>query len=389
MKIKLTQRLVDSLTFAGKTPASADRRWDTDLRGFGVRVYVSGEKSYFVAYRHGGRLRFMALGSTEVLNLVQARNHARLRQADVIAGADPLAERGEERRGSTMNDLCKAYAARHANKKKSGIDDLRKIKRDIRPRFGTRRIDSITRAELAQLHHEMTAAGHPTGANRLMSLLSKMFNCAIKWGFLPDNAANPATKIDKNTEAARTRVLSPDEIRRLFDAVRAEDDPYIEALFWLYLLLGNRKTELLRLLWANVDLVAKTVKFVDTKNGTEHLLPLSGPASQIFARLPRVAGNPWVFPGRRAKSGRRSIQGLWERVRERAGLQDVWLHDLRRTVGSWLGRTGHGDHLIGDVLNNSAEVAGKHYVHLNLSPIAAALEAHATALVLVASTVDV
>ncbi len=145
---------------------------------------------------------------------------------------------------------------------------------------------------------------------------------------------------------------------------------------WLYLLTGARKSELLKARWEDVDNNRAELRLVDTKAGRTHYIPLSAPALALLEQIPRVDGNPYILPGKREGAALVNIAKPWSRVRKAAGVEDVRLHDLRRTVGSWLAQAGNSLHLIGRVLNHSNQSTTAVYARFGEDHVRAALEQH-------------
>jgi len=375
--MKLTKRAIDAMQYEGDG-TSRDVRWDDELRGFGVRVYPSGQKAFVLSYRAQGRKRLMTIGSYGVQTLDQARGEARRHLVDVErANVDPLETRKRLAAGETMADLCEAYLERHAKLvKRSWRDDERRIKGRIIPKLGNVKVSAVKRADVAALHTKIGRTA-PYEANRVTALMSKMFSLAEAWGFVDDGHPNPARGIEKYNEQKRDRWVTQDELPRLAQAINAEPNVYTRSALWLYLLTGARKSELLRAEWAHVDGQRAELRLPETKAGRVHHVPLSAPALAVLEQIPRMEGNPHVFPGRRRGRCLVNIEKPWRRVRSAAGVADVRLHDLRRTVGSWLAQAGNSLHLIGRVLNHSNTSTTAIYARFAQDHVRDALERHA------------
>ena len=384
--VKLTKRAVEALAYSG-TNNGACYIWDSELKGFGVRVFPSGRKAFLVTYRAGTRKRFLTLGTFgKDMTADEARKAAKAALGDAVRGTDPATEREAARRGQTVRDLCAAYMDRHGNAKKSGAADLRRIKQYVLPQWGSLKAQAVKRADVAALHGSIGKA-HPYEANRVLALLSKMFELARRWGFVPEDHGNPARDIDRFREAKRDRWVTPDELPRLAEAINNEPNETARFALWLYLLTGVRKSELLGARWQDVDWTRAELRLPDTKAGRTHYVPLSGPALALLREIPRVEGNPYILPGRgprgatTAEKSRKpthlvNISKPWGRVRKAAGVEDVRLHDLRRTVGSWLAQAGNSLHLIGRVLNHSNQSTTAVYARFGEDSVRAALEQH-------------
>ncbi len=373
--MRLTRRIIDSLTYQG-TGNARFVVWDDDPPGFGCRVYPGGRKAFVLSYRVGDRKRLLTIGTYGVLTLDHARTVARSELAKVeTEGADPVATREQEGQGETMRDLCLAYMDRHGNAKKSGDEDQRRINAYVLPKWGSRKARAITRPDVETLHRTIGKRA-PYEANRVLALLSKMFELARRWGFVPEGHGNPARDIDRFTEAKRDRWVTHDELPRLAQAINEEPNASARAALWLYLLTGARKTELLKAQWADVDWTRAELRLPDTKAGRTHYIPLSPPAVALLRDLPQTEGNPYVLPGKLPGAHLVNISKPWGRVRTAAGVADVRLHDLRRTVGSWLAQSGNSLHLIGRVLNHSNQSTTAVYARFGEDSVRAALDQH-------------
>lgn len=370
--MKLTKKFIDAQVYNGTAQHIV---WDDEVPGFGVRLYPTGKKSFVLSYRDNGRKSIMVIGSYSVLTLDRARKDARAKLVGLNNGVNPLQERQKERQGKLIKDLCKAYIERHAVNKKSGKDDITRIERFIIPEWGNLLVTNIKRADVAALHSKLGKHGHYQ-ANRIYSLLSKMFNLARVWGFVPEEHVNPCFGIEKFNEEKRDRFITHEELPGLVEAIGKELNQYVVAAIWLYLLTGLRKEELLTLKWTDIDLERKELKLTDTKNGKAHYLPLSVAAIDVLKQVQRVEDNPYVIVGKNPGCHLVNIAKPWERIRKAAGLEDVRLHDLRRTVGSWLAQSGSSLHLIGKVLNHSNQSTTAIYARFGQDNVRDALEQH-------------
>ena len=369
--MKLTKKFIDAQKHNGSAKHII---WDGELKGFGVRLYSTGNKSFVMDYRILNRKTLMVLGSYSKISIDQARKDAKAKFAELAKGVNPLQKRQEERQGSLIKDLCLAYIERHASKKKSGKDDISRIERFIIPAWGNLQIINVKRADVVALHIKLGAQGYL--ANRVYSLLSKMFNLARVWDFVPEEHINPCFGIEKFKEEKRDRFVSQEEFPRLAQAIDGELNQTVASAIWLYLLTGVRKGELLTLRWADVALERKEIKLSDTKNGKNHYVPLSNAAIDILNQIPRIEGNPFVIIGKNEGQHLVDIDKPWQRIRREAGLEDVRLHDLRRTVGSWLAESGNSLHLIGKVLNHSNQSTTAIYARFGQESVREALEQH-------------
>ena len=373
--MNLTKRAIDAFKYQGPEP-KRDIRWDDEISGFGIRIYPSGKKSFVVSYRIDGIKKLLVLGSYGVLTLVQARDLAREELGKVLKRIDPLNERKKFSKSSDMKTLVHTYLERHAKiHKKSWKEDERRLNQHILPLWGTRKVGSVKRNDIANLHTKLGQRA-PYEANRLLRLLSKMFSLAIQWGFLDEGGINPTHNIQLFKEQKRDRWLTPDELPAIAQALNQESNIYARYAFWIYLLTGARKTELLTAKWEYVDWNRNELKLPYTKTGNVHYIPLSSAAINVLKLIPKEQGNPFIFPGYKKGMSLVNISKAWSRVRKSAGVEDVRLHDLRRTVGSWLAQDGNSLHLIGKILNHSNPSTTTTYARFAQDQGREALEKH-------------
>jgi len=420
----LTKRDVDRVAYDPTGPTTQITYDEGGVPGFGVRVHPTGRKSFVVWYRTGtGRARMFTLGLYGVLTLDQARKKARAELARVVEGADPVEERRADRNGTTVKDLAATYMERHGNGKKSWREDQRRLDQHVLPAFGSRHVADVRRADVAQLHNAI-GREKPYEANRVLALISVLFSKAEEWGFLPEGSPNPARKVQRFTERSRDVFVTRAQMPALASAIDAEENPYVRAAFKMYLLTGFRRSELLGLRWKDVDLQAGRIRLGDTKAGRPHTLPLSTPAIAILQDLPRMLGTPYVFAGQRRGRPIGNIGSAWKRIRARfwlathpdeearltaqakadvratkqahkhasdrqemvdsrllalarersKGPDAIRLHDLRRTVGSWLAMSGVSLRFIAGILNQTSLPTTQTYARLTDDAPRAALE---------------
>jgi integrase len=383
--VKITKRIIDAATYTGTNNARCIL-WDDTISGFGCRIYPSGKKSFVLSYRKNGRKRLFTIGRYGSITLEQARKQAQKQFAKLIDGLDPLEDRAQGRNGETMADLCDLYLEHHSKLvKKSWSQDQGRIERHILPVLSSIKVKDITRPDIAFLHRKI-GMKTPYEANSVLALLSSMFEFSIKHGYRDEASGNPAKRIDKFHEVKRDRWVTLEEMPRIAEAISNEENIYIQAALWLYLFTGARKSEVLGMKWVDVDLTQKTWRLPTTKAGRIHYIPLSQPIIELLSKIPKQKDNPYVICGKKEKSHLVNITKPWERVRKAAGTEDVRLHDLRRTVGSWLAQSGSSLHLIGRVLNHSNASTTQIYAHFGQDQVRSALDDHGTRLAEIVGT---
>ncbi|MCB1883121.1 MAG: tyrosine-type recombinase/integrase [Geminicoccaceae bacterium] len=369
---KLTKRTVE-----GAAPQAADVfLWDDELKGFGVRVWPSGRRVYLVQYRAGGRTRRVKLGAHGALTAEEARKRARELLGTIAGGDDPAEALHTHRRAPTVAALGARFLAEHVAHrcKPSTQGEYRRcIELFINPRIGTHKVPDIRRQHVQALHDELRRI--PYQANRALGVLSKMFSLAEAWGLRPDGS-NPCRHVRKYPEQKRERFLSAEELRRLGAALAGLEVEMPEmraavAAVRLLVLTGCRLGEIQTLCWAHVK--GSVLELPDSKTGAKRVW-LNRAALDVLAALERHEGNPYVIQGRQPKSHLTDLQKPWRRIRARAGLADVRLHDLRHSFASFALMNGEALPVIGRLLGHSQVQTTARYAHLADDPLQAAAE---------------
>lgn len=371
--LTLTQTMIDRVEYEGR---NNERHviWDQKHLGLGLRIYPSGRKVFIFLYRHLGKKKLITLGAVGHLSLLEARTKASQAYLGLTKGDDPLTEKRSSSADICFQDFCEIYMTNHAlPHKKSHRDDRRRIDLHLAPRWKNRGLKAISKTDVANLHIALGREARYE-ANRTLALVSGIFGRAKSWGYLDNNAANPAYGIKKFKEVKRDRWAGADELPRLLDTIDRYPNPYIKQALWLYLLTGVRKQELLTLKWENVDLGAKEILLTHTKSGRAHRVPLSDQAVERITSLPKLEGNPYLFPGSIHGKHLVNIEKPWQQIRGAAGVPDLRLHDLRRTAGSWMASNGVQMQVIGSILNHSSIATTQVYARLGQGTERLALE---------------
>ncbi|WP_223476573.1 tyrosine-type recombinase/integrase [Oricola indica] len=431
--MKLGRRAIATIEPAERTLTY----WDSDVAGFGLRVFPSGKKSWICEYRAGagGRgaiKRRLTLGSADgVMTPEAAREAAKDVLARVRLGADPAAERAEERAAETVRDVAEAWFERHilAKRKATTARHYRQVlETHIYPRIGTKRAVALTRQEVARLHSDIAVKGQairkegakpraskktPRGgkyaANQSLRILSSIFNWAADTGFVPEDHRNPARRIEKFEEVGRERFLSREELGRLGAAIKEAETigieweidetkptakhvpkerrtlitPHVAAALRLLIFTGMRLREVLNLEWAHYDQERGLLLLPDSKTGKKAIV-LSSAVTDILDTLPQlgryvVASESVGLPEEKPRT---DIKKPWRLVTRRAGLEGLRIHDLRHSFASFGAGDGIGLPLIGGLLGHSDPKTTARYAHLAADPLRQAANAIADTIAL-------
>ncbi len=366
---KITKKRVESIK-----PSDRDvLEWDDELRGFGVRIKPSGVRSYIIQYRNRfSRSRRLTIGKHGRLTAEEARKEARLLLSEVDRGGDPAADRVNARHALKFAEFAERYMTDYVpgKKKPSTLEtDRINLQRHILPALGTLPVAAITRADVVRLHQEMKNT--PGAANRTLDLLSHMLNVAENWGLRPDGT-NPCRHVERYKPVKRERYLSSDELARLGHALTEAESTGTErrdavAAIRLLILTGCRRSEILTLRWEHVDFESGCLRLPGSKTGAK-IIHLNAPALEVLNGLtPKPSG--WVITGAKEGAHLVNLKKPWYRIRKKAGLDDVRLHDLRHSFASVGVSGGLSLPVIGALLGHSQPATTARYAHLAADPL--------------------
>ena len=379
--------------------------WDSGLRGFGLLILPSGVRSFVFDYRNAdGRKRRVTIGRFGALTVDQAREQARILSGRVAKGDDPAATILSRRRAPTVSELLDDYLKKHvemSNAPKTQKEVKSIVESRLRPALGALKVASVTRQDVLKLRRNMEST--PRLANLTLATLSKAFNLAEEWAWRTDGS-NPCRRVPRYEETPRERFLTAEELARVGAAlIEAEtaglpwqdrDTPHARhrpkpenrkslvnasALDVIRALLftGARVSEIRELEWEHVDFAAETLALPTRKGGKRRPHPASRAAMQILKDRTRQKGVQWVFPSPTNSKVPLSISvvaNAWERVRDRAGVADVRLHDLRHTAATMLSGDGANAFLLRDFLRHKTIAMTGRYANRDADPIRAAAE---------------
>ena len=281
-------------------------------------------------------------------------------------GIDPNEVKRRERAKRSFDEIWEQFDEDHVSKLKSRTrEEYRRLYRlHISPALGRKPLENIAREDIAALHRKMK--DKPRAANFTLAVISKFMSWCELQGLRPQNS-NPVRGIERYPENHGERFLTREEVEAIGEALEAElseqGNVYVVAAIRLLLLTGARLNEILSLKWEYVDLERGLILLPDSKTGKKAIV-LNEASRQILEQLPRQQGNPHVICGRKQGAHLVNLQKPWRRIRKRAGLEDVRLHDLRHTYASWAASKGGSLPQIGAVLGHRQAQTTQRYAHL-------------------------
>jgi len=374
-KTRLSKTVVDKII----SPAAETIFWDEGLPGFGLRVKTNGTKSYVIQYRTraSGRSRRKTLGQHgPLMSFGEAKKLATGLLSDVVRGGDPVADATKTKNAPTIADLAEQYYEVHAlpkKRKKSAANDRSMLDRLILPRLGIQKVSEVGHRDIQTFHNSLRAT--PYQANRVLALLSKMFELSITWGM---RGENPAKGIEKFHEEKRHRWLSADELSRLGAALDRHLNQKAANAIRLQLLTGARIGEVLSAKWQDFDFdrgVWIKPSHHTKQKRTEHL-PLAKAAVALLKEVheSQSNGSDFVFPGKSKTKPLVDLKKFWKSLVADADIQDYRIHDNRHTHASQLVSSGMSLAIVGRLLGHTNPMTTQRYAHIADEPLRAAAE---------------
>lgn len=266
------------------------------------------------------------------------------------------------------------YITQHSKpRKKTWREDERRLSLYLIPTFGDTLLCDIKRSAVIALHADI-GTDKPVQANRVLEQLTTMFRMAQLWDLYPANELPPTAGIKPFKEQPRDVFVQRAEMDRLAKSIDSCRARHYRVLFWLYLLTGLRRSELLNAKWSDLDKDRWELRVLKNKSDRPHHVPLTAEAMALLDSLPKRS--VYIFPGASPNKPihKTSVWNAWNRVRKRANLQHVRIHDLRRTVASWMAQSGQPLSLIGKLLNHSSARATEIYARFAQDDVRQALQ---------------
>lgn len=368
---KLTKNVIDQ-----HNPADKDYYiWDTEVKGFGCRIWPSGKKTYMFVYRSplNQKKIFLKIGVHGNITVDEARIEAKKLSAAVASGNDPREQKQEkiiEQKQSmlfgTFFEIFKEKYMTTAYKDK-GRGNRSFVNVHILPRFSEKKLDEITSRDIKQFLESLSYI--TTTANRCFALLSILFKKAEEWEYLPPKS-NPCAGVPTYKENKKQRFLSRMELLKLEESLKQQEREqkasyYTVHALRLALYTGCRKSNIFNLQWKDVHLKERYVFLPDTKVG-EGACPLNQKAYDLLVSLKRQEGNPYVFPGRIPGRPLCAVTTAWRQILKRADIKDFRVHDLRHSFASLSLSQGVDLYTVSKLLGHKNIATTTRYAHLEL-----------------------
>lgn len=375
-KVNFTKTFISNIAL----PLSHKRSYyyDTQVNGLGIMVFSSGTKTFFLYKRVHGSPDKIKLGKFPEMSVEQARKSAYAVINIINAGRNPNKEKQALQNEIIFKDVFERFLEEYAKKRKKRWREDQSIYNRYLANVANKKLLAISRLDIEKLHNNIKDINGIYAANDVIGLLKVVFNKAISWGW---NGVNPCNGIKRFKEKSRDRFLHADELPKFFDALGSELNEIFRDFFYICLLTGARRANVLAMNWNDINLERGTWCIQETKNGDSQTIPLSSEAVKILEQRQKHTVNSWVFPSTTSSSGHiQEPKKAWKRILERANIKDLRIHDLRRTLGSWQAATGANSFVIGKSLGHKTQSATAIYARLNLDPVRESISKATTAM---------
>ncbi len=274
--------------------------------------------------------------------------------------------------GFTLKAFFNQYIETHAKPHCATWKDMERSFKNYFQRFADLDLYEVQRSEVRQWHAELGERNGKHTANRALELMVMLYNKAYEWDLIMQ--FNPGSRIKKYKLQSRDRFLQPEELPRFFAALETLRYPVTRDLFLMCLFTGARLGNVRSMRWDQVDLVLRIWRIPKTKNGTSQILPLTTEAVSILQNRKRHNKTPWVFANLGGNGHIKYVDLAWRQMIARAGIKDLRIHDLRRSLASWQALTGASTVAIAATLNHKSFESTEVYARLNTAAVRGAIK---------------
>jgi integrase len=336
-----------------------------------IMISKAGTKTFYFSKKIHGKAEKIKIGRFPDITIEQARKTSHQFNSMVAQGKNPQDSKREFNTEITFKGLFKwfmeSYAYKHKSPESTKSDEgnYQRYLKDL----DNRKISTITKADVLAKHNQIATSSGIYAANRTLALISTIYNKAIDLGKY--SGVNPAKGIKKFKEKSRDRFLQGDEMARFLDAVYQEPNHTARDFILISLLTGQRKSNVLAMRWEEISFERAEWRIPMTKNGESHIVPLVPQVIQILQARKQIIDETsnWVFPSTGKTGHLQDPKKAWQRILNRANIEDLRLHDLRRTMGSWQTAIGSSSFVVGKSLGHKSLAATAIYARVDINPV--------------------
>ena len=367
-KFNFTDKAIESIVSPQRQAKKAIFT-DKTQRGLVLIVGYGGTKTFYFRVKTQHKKIMFKIGIFPCMDVETARNKAFLLRKEVKNGDYNANLRNSLAVSPTLAELFyDKYLPNYAKvfKKQTSWQENERI---FKAHFGDLQdlqIGKIDRLTIDNWHKKIGKNNGIYIANRCLALVRHMLNMAINWGII---TTNYATHIKQYKETARDRFLQPHEISNFMTALNESKNSQLRHFILLLLFTGQRKSNILALRWENINFYNNILYLPDTKNNQPQQIPLTEQAISVLRDI-GIHDKGWVFPSRNSKSGHlENPKKFWQNLLKKAGIENLRMHDLRRTLGSYQAIIGSSMNIISKSLGHKSIQSTAIYARLSLSPV--------------------
>lgn len=357
---------------------------DIDFPGLYVEVRATspGQGTYYLRYKNAlNKTAHQKLGRTTEISLAEARRRAKLQKAAIVQGADPRAEERARKAVITFSDFFDDHYLPHAKVHKRSWDRDVQLFRRVRDVFGSKRLNEVTRQQIQSFHASVKAEGlSAASADHHLKLIRHSLNLAMEWEMVEKNPAAGIKQFNEDNKIEH--YLDDDELGRLVSVLRANEPPMVCQVALFLLSTGARLSEALNADWAHIDRLSRVWRIPATNSKSKRVraIPLNDHAIEVLDRLGTEGKSAHLFINLQTGARLTAVNKVWGRLRVKAGLPHLRLHDLRHQFASFLVNAGHTIYEVQKILGHSDTKVTERYAHLSLKTLQGAANSASVAM---------
>jgi integrase len=367
--IKLTQPFINHELHCSEGKARIEY-CDSDLPGLYVEVRKSspGQGTYYLRYKDSkGKTCHQKISKTNEMTLVEARKAAKTLKAEINLGADP---RGEEKAKRAVLNYAEFFEQHYMPyvkvRKRSWKTDLGFYRLRLKNEFGDYRLNQITRQHIQTFHTRMSDEGLAAAtSNHYLKLLKHSLNLAIDWDMLDTNPASRIPLFHEDNQVEN--LLSDEQLERLLSVLKTDENRMVCLIAMFLLSTGVRLNEALQAKWSQVDQKNRVwrIPAANSKSKRTRAVPLNDSALEVLNQLTTRGSYENLFVNFQTQLPYTTISKVWGRLRTKAGLPHLRIHDLRHQFASFLVNSGQTLFMVQQILGHSSPSVTQRYAHLS------------------------
>lgn len=366
--VKLTQSFISSAT----CPAEKQRVefCDSDLPGLYLLVSAAGNaSSFYLRYKdRNGKTCHQKIGRASDISLAEARKQAKVLKAEIAAnGRDPRAEEKARKAVLTLDELWLEYKKFAIQVKRSFPRDEQLWRLRLQPEFGHLRLNQISRHQVQSFHAGLKEEGTLSSASvdHHVKLLRRMLNLAVDWGMLEKNPVSRIQLLNEDNKVEH--YLDDGELERLIAVLQSDENRPVCLIALLLISTGCRLNEVLSARWQQIDKANRVfrVDAINSKSKRVRSIPLNDSALEVLSQLDTEGQYDHLFINKQTEKPYTTIMKVWTRLRAKAGLPHLRIHDLRHQYASFLVNSGRTLFEVQKILGHSNPSVTERYAHLS------------------------